>query len=683
MSAPSCTRRRIPFAASLILGLLARPLCAQGEASVEALAGVLAAEDARRYDGPALTRGAHDADASVRRHAALAIGRIGSRAGLRTLLELIADPDSAVAADAAFALGLLNEPEALPRLRELMFNTPADQQTSLHAEAATAVAKIGGPEGARILTELLDRWAARARDATFPVSVVQALSEAWRLKGQVPARAILPFVESPLYEAQWRALYSLGRLRAPEAAQVLLQATSDRDCFVREIAVRALTASYADTSRIDRDAVATRVRRLAGDDSAAVRIAALRSLATFANPAYAQTAIERLNDRESGVRSQAIATLGRLGGAAAEAALRQQLASGPVALRRQALVSLASGAKAGALPAVLAWAADTAWLTRYTAVDALVASRSDSAVPALARLVRDADARVAHAALSGVMRLDSLHATPLAREMIAHADPIVRTVAADWLGAHPDTADIARLAAAYQRALLDKLSSARIAAATALGKIAALGFGARVDVEDRFLARVPPAQDYLVRRAVADGFPAAAQRWGPETPVATGRSIGDYRDLARNVVLPADHSQPLPGLVIETDRGSITLALFAADAPITVRSLLYLVDRRVFDGGAWHRVVPGFVIQDGDPRGDGEGGPDYSLRDEINRQRYLTGVVGMALSGPDTGGSQFFITLDPQPHLDGTYTVIGRVLSGMDVVTQVAQGDRIRRIRKP
>jgi cyclophilin family peptidyl-prolyl cis-trans isomerase len=371
-----------------------------------------------------------------------------------------------------------------------------------------------------------------------------------------------------------------------------------------------------------------------------------------------------------------------LGGRDAEAALREQLGKGGAALRREALVSLAGLAKAGALSVISPWAADSSWVARRTAAQALIATKADSALPLLLHLAHDPDGRVAQTALAGALALDSLHGRSLAREAIANADPIVRTVAADWMGSHPDTGDIARLASAYQRALIDQMSDARIAAVTALGKISATGFTAKTLVEDRFLARVPAATDYLVRRAAAESFAAAATQWGPETPVATGRAIGDYRDLARSLVLPADQSQVLPGIVIETDRGSIAISLAAGDAPITVRSLLFLVDRHYFDAGTWHRVVPGFVIQDGDPRGDGEGGPGYALRDEISRQRYGTGVVGMALSGPDTGGSQFFITLDPQPHLDGTYGVIGRVQSGMDVVTQIAQGDRIRRIRR-
>ena len=94
----------------------------------------------------------------------------------------------------------------------------------------------------------------------------------------------------------------------------------------------------------------------------------------------------------------------------------------------------------------------------------------------------------------------------------------------------------------------------------------------------------------------------------------------------------------------------------------------------------FHRVVPNFVVQAGDPRGDGNGGPGYAIRDELNRHRYLRGTLGMALSGPDTGGSQFFVTHSPQPHLDGGYTVFGQLADGADVLDRIVQGDRIVRV---
>ena len=94
----------------------------------------------------------------------------------------------------------------------------------------------------------------------------------------------------------------------------------------------------------------------------------------------------------------------------------------------------------------------------------------------------------------------------------------------------------------------------------------------------------------------------------------------------------------------------------------------------------FHRVVPNFVAQDGDPRDDGNGGPGYSIRDEMNRQRYERGAVGMALSGPDTGGSQYFLTHSPQPHLDGHYTIFARLVTGYDVLDRIVQGDLILRV---
>ena len=118
------------------------------------------------------------------------------------------------------------------------------------------------------------------------------------------------------------------------------------------------------------------------------------------------------------------------------------------------------------------------------------------------------------------------------------------------------------------------------------------------------------------------------------------------------------------------------------EAPTTVLSFLQLVRRGYYDGLVWHRVVPDFVAQTGDPRGDGWGGPGYTVRDEINRRRYVRGAVGMALSGPDSGGSQFFVTLSPQPHLDGGYTQFGQVVEGQEVVEALRQGDRIVSVRE-
>ena len=134
---------------------------------------------------------------------------------------------------------------------------------------------------------------------------------------------------------------------------------------------------------------------------------------------------------------------------------------------------------------------------------------------------------------------------------------------------------------------------------------------------------------------------------------------------------------------MKTEKGDITIDLAAADAPSTVNNFVYLACGGYYDGLSFHRVIfnPPFMIQGGDPRGDGTGGPGYRFPDEFSpRWRHDAGVLSMANAGPGTNGSQFFITLAPQPHLDGKHSVFGRVSAGMETVQAIRQGDKILRI---
>lgn len=141
-------------------------------------------------------------------------------------------------------------------------------------------------------------------------------------------------------------------------------------------------------------------------------------------------------------------------------------------------------------------------------------------------------------------------------------------------------------------------------------------------------------------------------------------------------------SEPLPVVAIQTEKGTITLELFEDDAPNTVANFISLAEQGFYDGLTFHRVIENFMIQGGDPRGDGSGGPGYRIRDEINSRRHLRGVISMAKTPqPDSGGSQFFITHKATPWLDGKHTVFGRVTEGMEVVDSIEKGDRILEVR--
>ncbi|MBD3278530.1 MAG: peptidylprolyl isomerase [Candidatus Aegiribacteria sp.] len=135
-------------------------------------------------------------------------------------------------------------------------------------------------------------------------------------------------------------------------------------------------------------------------------------------------------------------------------------------------------------------------------------------------------------------------------------------------------------------------------------------------------------------------------------------------------------------VTIETDRGDIELELYPEYAPKTVNNFVFLAEEGFYDGVTFHRVISDFMIQGGDPTGTGRGGPGYKFQDEFqgNPLKHEKGVISMANAGPNTNGSQFFITHGPQPHLDGRHTVFGKVLEGQDVVDSIVQGDKMLKV---
>ncbi len=144
----------------------------------------------------------------------------------------------------------------------------------------------------------------------------------------------------------------------------------------------------------------------------------------------------------------------------------------------------------------------------------------------------------------------------------------------------------------------------------------------------------------------------------------------------------AEAGNPMsPKAVIEMDAGKIVIEFYEKDAPATVANFTKLAKQGFYNGLSFHRVVPGFVVQGGDPKGNGSGGPGYTIKDEFNSQKHLTGTVAMAKTAvPNSAGSQFYITLAPQPGLDGKYTVFGQVVEGMEIVMKIKRGDIMKKV---
>ena len=281
----------------------------------------------------------------------------------------------------------------------------------------------------------------------------------------------------------------------------------------------------------------------------------------------------------------------------------------------------------------------------------------------------------------------------ISRDFLTHIDPIIRAAAAEVLADQPASKEnIETLKTAFNRALLSdkELNDAQLGILDALFKL-----DKKEAVGTLLIAATAP--DYLLRKKAMDylrdkdlqedfpGIPASLEsfdakgknfvlRYSP----AFGTKLGAVLNTTSDYTRAASRKNGSVRAVLTTDRGVFTIDLLPEDAPLSVDNFIKLARSGYFNGVLVHRVVPNFVMQDGDPRGDGNGGPGWSIRCELNMVPYDRGAVGMALSGKDTGGSQWFVTHAPQPHLDGGYTVFGRVNeTDMKVVDSIARGDKI------
>lgn len=675
--------KRFSAIAACSLLLRVAPLAAQDPATVEALAPLLMMEDRRAFDAAVLAPRLTNPDALIRRTAVMTIGRIGDRRGVALLLPLLADPDGSVVTTTFFALGLLRDSSTVGAIMARL-RSPDSLSADAVGEAATALARIGGATAARYLGSVLSGASdlSSARQSAF---IPNALLDAWKLGALMPAPAMLHFTTDTSVELRWRSLYSLGRQRVAAAGSAILRALRDRIPLVREVAAKSLTRAFADSAALPAQNVKAELVRALDDELPGVRINALNALATFADSTTTQKVAALLGDGDPNVRVAAVTALGELKGGGAARALDAMMdrKDASWAMKRAGIAAIARVDTVAFARRAPLWLASPDFRDRIAALQ--VWGSLAPAEPVVFRAaLGDRDARVQAAALDGWrasrgQRSDTALAT-IARARLMATDAGVRASAATTLRRYVTQQDLDPLLAAWRMSQADLESEARLAV---LGTLRALSQAQPQivttldDANHRaFLER--PADPLVVAQANRT-WPDVASRWGDKWPIDTRIGLEDYRTLVRTYLL----SDSDPHVTIEVEgRGTIEIQLLGHEAPLTVANFLRLVDRHYFDNNRWHRVVPNFVVQDGDRTGTGNGGPGWSIRDEINRERYALPMLGMALSGADTGGSQWFINLSAQPHLDGQYTIFGKVTGGYVGLARIAQGDVIRSIHR-
>jgi cyclophilin family peptidyl-prolyl cis-trans isomerase/HEAT repeat protein len=656
-----------------------------GEREVNLYAQLLAMTDTRMLDTMLVARALSSNWRPLRAAGTLAIGQVGAEAGqpgAPRLRALLRDYDVTVAANAAYALGLLRDTASIGDLSSALL---ANHEVA--REAAWALGEIGAPARAAIITGLKVQ---KDHD-----TAIELLLAAAKLR-PVPLAEIKPYLRDTHPSLVWAAAYAIARTRAPGGVRDLVDLEASPALSARprtpertveisapytdalsgqrtraEIA-RGLAKSAAGDS-LGSQAFAV-LARVVGDVDPHVRINAIRSLGTYGPLAKAML-IHATRDPDPNVRIAAAQSFGSV--LSPDATELAGLWSADTSLVYRSSL-LASAVRAGNRPAELAQLAlSPDWRLRA----AVASAGGDTldrafAMSRAAPLTRDPDPRVrvaAYAALAPPASMpleDTVHA--LLVNGLRDPDFYVRATVIGALADRPSAADLSAVLASYSQAGRDSANDARLAALQYVGALWRKDSSSLNATWLSHLAQTPVPADPLERAAGAR-IPVWA-KWA--AVAATAKPHGWYEGIVRAVVMPAYGGKML-NATINTVRGPIRLELFGGEAPITVWNFLSLARSGYYRNTRFHRVVPNFVAQDGDPRGDGNGGPGYAIRDEMNRRRYERGALGMALSGPDTGGSQYFITHSPQPHLDGHYTVFGRVVRGYDVLDRIVQGDLI------
>ena len=680
---------------------------------LDAAAVLLAAED-RRDLSDDLLRLAGSEDPIVRARSALAIGRVGIPAGLGHLMEMCSDPDARVRALAAFGVGLieldlvLEEEATILRsgAAQVLMGLLDDPSPEVVEQAIWSLGRLADESTVAVLGDLL------GRSDAVPVSrVVAALSAWWRLPGassEVP-RELLASADSEVRLAAAHALRRLGDINARPALVPLLD---DPSPLVRAMALRGLREAPGSVA----DAQGVRMLR---DDDWRVVVEALAWLQVAwgqewkPDDSSVYAVIRASMEHNVHLRRMALGALGPVASdwPVAEDVLEQALRDPEAAVRAACLEAYASaGADAarGALSTIreVYWGVsrvvegpgggtepvlqDLQPVEAVALVRALAAAENEEAREWLEMLGTEGSLPARIEVLQHWRQLDPEWLASRTLEMLTSSDPLLQGVAAEVVpslvaagqpvpGRDEEGGWDEILWQAHLGLEDSGLVGPYLQVLEAIENVNAEMFESRASIFYGSESRV--VRLWTFRRLEGQVGTGDRRRPMPAAlaeevrgPQATSRSDMEYRALAAELLRLQE--QP-PRLIVQMRRGEFEVELQPALAPLTTLAYLELVREGFFDGVAFHRVIPGFVAQAGDPTSTGYGGAPITLRNEETPSRYTAGAVGLALSGRDTGSSQFFIAHAPQPHLEGIYPVFGRVVRGQRTVERAQAGDAI------
>ena len=698
---------------------------AQGQVPQKTLLKIVQAEDSRDFNQSIeqlITKG----NSEVRTRAILAAGRIGDKRALGPLGVSLRSRDTQIATMAAFAIGEIESVEGI----DILIASISDSREPVKARIVEALGKICGAnlkepaisKAQDALLDTLEDETTKLSGTTHqsPTIIRMGVTAVMRARPENGAEAVKPFLTNLNVDVRADALNAFARLggkNADDIAKGLL--LSDDSPIVRANAARVLGISGSKESE------KILLEAAVGDPDSRVRVGAVRALASLGNEGTADALLVRTKQlldvaerspfktpNEKTELLEIIATLGRLKRLTADVetikALKQfrkldrmQSPEVEIALIRidpkgylasvDEYVSLTSPAGKIQMAPMFQGLGELGRMPDDKTGDAKREARmlfvrylADwSAARSQKRKDDRLDGRVEM--INAFTEFQSPNIVSILREFLtAEEDVQTRTAITSFLGKQgkdEESFDVVQRALEFALREDVQNNDAILASLEALQKmdpVRAVGP----------LKQALSSVDVIVRRKAVELLKASGveatdlgltkvKGWTGATQNKLGQRILTKADYIRAIKRKNGRATAM----FVTDKGNFSINLLPEDAPLTVENFIRLAKSGYFNGLTVHRVVANFVMQDGDPDGDGNGGPGWNIRCEVNMVPYNRGAVGMALSGKDTGGSQWFATHSPQPHLDGGYTVFGKIdETGMGVVDQIVRGDVIRSV---
>ena len=608
---------------------------------------------------------AFEGSPELRHYLASSLGRTGSRRAAQVLQALLLDDDPAVRRRAAFGLGILGDADS----RQLLLRVAGGEDPALGEAAVGALARLGTPvlDVGEVLADLPE-------EALWQ----RLLPSLHRFRGEAVQPLALRALNRPLPEGlrPW-AVYALSVHATAQARETLRSLVLEETGASRAHAARALgsVAVAADLPYL---------RPLLDDGDPGAVLAVLQTVpdrlaagVAAAPEDWKEPLLRLLDDPRPDLRRTALEAAGRwlldpdLGNRLAQVA-----EAGEEPFASAAVLSLVRGRDPRSLELIARHAASPSTAARVKAVQG-------AAILGLWELIfelaDDARGEVRAQALRTLLRRPEAgrNGAPVGAEALllkAAQDPDagVRADLLEYLVEDPRV-PVEELARLFVESRFDRVTQSRV------NGVKAMVARARAVPAERALAigvleRLTSDREYLVRVQVALGLRELDAEAVPIGPAHSGRTAEAYQGVLLRAAGPKR-------VLLETARGAITLELDCPEVPLTCTNFLQLAEQGFYDGLSFHRVEPGFIAQGGDPRGDGWGGPGYTVRDELGPAPFEKGSLGMARPGPHGGGSQFFLALDRLPGLDGAYTHMGRVIDGLEVLDTLVEGDEIASIQ--